>query len=185
MFYRPGTVHCSSRKDMTTQQAMENFKTTNNPHRNTTTDLHIDDSKQHFKKDAANFYGENYKSSVAGSAKGSIFQDNAAEFYGLPHPEHGEKPFKVNEQDLKDPKAVPKKSVLNERRLKNHELNMQRHPKYGKNMRRFWGLKSQTTNSSKQYSNSGAAALNYDERPTTYAQKLTVVSQNRKPNLIG
>ena len=32
-------------------------------------------------------------------------------------------------------------------RLKEHDTNMQRDPKFGKNMRKFWGMKSQATNS--------------------------------------
>lgn len=144
MFYRPGTVHAASRKELSTHENIEKFKSINtDSHRNTTTNLHIDQNKQHFKRDAAHFHGQSYKPSEAGSANGSIFQDNAAEFYGLAKPEDGEKPFKINKEDLKDPNNAKKTvSVLNERRLKNHEMNMQRHPMYGKNLRRFWGLKS-------------------------------------------
>lgn len=131
-----------SRKELTTAQAMEEYKNSEDPHRKTTTDLKMPLNKEHFKKDAAVFYGDSYASSAKGSSKGSIFQDNAAEFYGLPKPENGEKPFKIHKEDLKDPKAGKKQSVLNERRLKKHEYNMQRHPMYGKNLRKFWGLKS-------------------------------------------
>lgn len=146
MFYRPGTVHAASRKELTTKETIDNFQIgSNQEHRKTTTNLNIDMTKQHLKRDAAKFYGESYKSSDVGSSKGSIFQENAAEFYGMAKPEHGEKPFKIHKEDLQDPKTKnPKKSVLNERRLKKHEMNMQRHPMFGKNLRRFWGLKSQS-----------------------------------------
>ena len=136
---RPQTDHLSSRKELTTQQMMDEYKTDSvNKHRKTTTDLLDIQNKQHFKKDTANFYGESYKS----SEKGSIFQGNAAEFYGLPKPQNGEKIIDPDEIVIPKNKP-PKQSVLNERRLKAHELNMQRHPMYGKNIKRFWGLKSQ------------------------------------------
>jgi hypothetical protein len=34
---------------------------------------------------------------------------------------------------------------LNERRLREHEMNMERDPKFGKNLRKFWGMKSNAT----------------------------------------
>lgn len=37
------------------------------------------------------------------------------------------------------------KSVLNEMRLKEHDNNMKRDPTFGKNLKRFWGMKSVTT----------------------------------------
>jgi hypothetical protein len=170
-FYGPGTEHATSRKELSTNQVMENFKnSSNDPHRRTTTDLHLDMTRQHFKKDAANFYGESYKSNDPASSKGSIFQDNAAEFYGLDHPEHGDKPFKIHQENLKDPKVGMKQSVLNEKRLKNHENNMQRHPMYGKNLKRFWGQKS-NTNSAPYMSSRGSSSKG--SRQGSYAQKLT------------
>ena len=104
----------------------------------------LNPNSQHYKRDVAKFYGEPYKPSDQGSSMGSIFQENAAEFYGLPKPASGEKLFKINPEDLKDPNAGKKpESVLNERKLKQHELNMQRNPTFGKNLRRFYSLKSQ------------------------------------------
>lgn len=104
---------------------------------------------QHYKRAQAAFYGENYVPSDKSSDRGSIFQDNAAEFYGIEKPEHGEKPFKVSSKELEDPrKYQPKQvSVLNDMKLKEHERNMQRDPKFGKNLRKFWDMKSNPTNS--------------------------------------
>lgn len=170
-FYRPGTENVSSRKELSTNQVIDNYRnSSNDPHRKTTTDLHVDITKQHFKKDTANFYGESYKSNDQGSSKGSIFQDNAAEFYQTEHPKNGEKPFKIHQEDLKDPKLNQKHSVLNERRLRNHEMNMQRHPMYGKNLRKFWGLKSNTAS---QPNMSSRGSSSKGSRMGSYAQKLT------------
>lgn len=134
---RPGTVQSSSKKDMTTNQMIEEYQKVSNAHnRNTTSDLMKVEKKQHFKRDAAKFYGNSYKS----SEMGSIFQDNTAEFFGVEKPPHGEI---IVDPNIKPPMSKPKKtSVLNERRLKNHEMNAQRHPMYGKNLKRFYGMKS-------------------------------------------
>lgn len=132
-----------SERDMSTKEAIERFKNINDPHRKTTTALLAEDDSQHFKRDLANFYGEPYKPSDHGSVKGSIFQNNAAEFYGIDKPEPGERPFKIDENNMEDPsKNKPVTSVLNERKLKQHEMNMQRNPNFIKNNRRFYGLKS-------------------------------------------
>lgn len=119
-------------------------------------------SNQHFKRDQAKFYGEEYVPSDKSSDRGSIFQNNAAQFYGMEAPAHGEKPFKITQKDLADPrKDQPKNvSVLNEMRLKEHEQNWKRDPKYDKNLRKFWGMKSQPTDSNASGSNK------------SYAQKL-------------
>jgi hypothetical protein len=105
--------------------------------------------QQHFKKDQAAFYGQSYAPSEKTSDRGSIFQNNAAEFYGFEKPAHGEKPFVVSSKNLQDPRTQQNqgKSVLNEMRLKEHERNMQRDPKFGKNLRKFWSMKSVATNS--------------------------------------
>lgn len=186
-FFRPDSAKPAP-KELSTKEAIEKYNELKANHRKTTTDLHVDQTKQHFKKDAAHFYAETYKTSDVGSSRGSIFQDNAAEFYGVPKPEHGEKPFRINKKNLKDPSNVPKTSVLNERRLKNHEMNMQRHPMYGKNLRRFWGLKSQSkyypsnvfigTNSvAPQLANSRAISAHCGYRKPTYAEQLTNFSK--------
>lgn len=116
-------------------------------------------SEQHFKRAQAQFYGEEYQYSDAGSDKGSIFQHNAANFYGMDPPAHGERPFKISESNLKNPNQNEPKntSVLNERRLMEHERNMQRDPKFGKNLKQFWGMKSQPTNSNAASSNKSYA----------------------------
>ncbi len=80
-----------------------------------------------------------------GSEKGSIFQQNAAAFYETVKPKPGERPFKISEKNLKDKNADKGKSVLNEMRLREHEKNMERDPKFGTNLRRFWGMKSNPT----------------------------------------
>ena len=119
-------------------------------------------STQHFKKDQAKFYGQSYVASDTGSERGSIFQNNAAEFYGEEKPTHGERPYRISTNNLQAPKNTQqnKGSVLNEMRLKEHEKNMQRDPKFGKHLRKFWGMKSQATNSQMSSSNQ------------SYAQKL-------------
>lgn len=119
-------------------------------------------NSQHFKKDQAQFYGQSYVASDKSSDRGSIFQNNAAEFYGMDKPEHGEKPFRISIRDLQDPSKTQqnKGSVLNEMKLKEHERNMERDPKFGKHLRKFWGMKSNPTNS--QFSSSNRS----------YAQKL-------------
>ena len=141
-FYRPESSNAGSQKDLSTHEAMERFKNINDPHRKTTTALEIDSKAQHYKRDLAKFYGESYQPSE-GSELGSIFQHNAAEFYGENHPEHGEQPYKIDKQKLQDPSKEKKpQSVLNQRRLKQHETNMQRNPTFSKNLRRFYGMKS-------------------------------------------
>ena len=142
-FYRPESSREGSRKELSTKDAIERFKNIHDPHRKTTTSLLLDESGQHYKRDLANFYGESYKPSDQGSEMGSIFQDNAANFYGMEKPEKGERPFKIHKNGLQDPnKGKKKNSVLNERRLKQHELNMQKNPTFTKNLKRFYGLKS-------------------------------------------
>lgn len=135
---RPNTEHTSSRKQLTTHQIVKEYTNSDSNHWKTTTDLHEAENKQHFKKDAANFYAESYKS----SEKGSIFQDNAAVFYDMPKPPHGEKIINPSDLNPKMLRENNKSSVLNERKLKAHELNMQRHPMFGKNLKRFYGMKS-------------------------------------------
>jgi hypothetical protein len=126
-------------------------------------------NSQHYKKDMANFHGQTYVPSDKGSDRGSIFQNNAAEFYGAEKPAHGEKPFRISENNLQDPNKQLQNavgSVLNERRLKEHEKNMQRDPRFGKNERKFFGLKSQPTNSA------------YSSSNRSYAQKLDGLMRN-------
>lgn len=135
---RPGTVQSSARKEMTTQEMIDEYqKNSQSKNRSTTPDLVNIEKTQHYKRDAANFYGQSYKS----SEKGSIFQDNTAEFYGVEKPPHGVKIIDVNQKNfsVKQPK---KTSVLNQKRLQKHEVNMQRHPMFGKHLKRFYGLKS-------------------------------------------
>lgn len=122
----------------------------------------VNKNGQHFKRDQAKFWGQSYKDSDRGSEKGSIFQDNAAEFYGTDKPAQGERPFKISEDNCKQSNDNKGKSVLNEMRLKEHDYNQQRHPGYGKNLKRFWGMKSVS-------SVSGASS---------YAQKLDQFIQN-------
>ena len=105
----------------------------------------VNQNSQHFTKAKHDFYGEKYQPSDKGSEKGSVFQANAAAFYEVEKPKHGERPFKINEENLKDNRPAPGKSVLNEMRLREHERNMERDPKFGKNLRKFWGLKSNAT----------------------------------------
>lgn len=60
---------------------------------------------------------------------------------GTDVPESGERPYKIDKNANADSK--PKgASYLNEQRLKQHELNMQRDPNFKKNMKRFHGLPS-------------------------------------------
>ena len=105
----------------------------------------VDQKAQHFKRDQAKFFGQTYVPSDKSSEKGSIFQQNAAAFYETAAPKSGERPFKIKQDDCKDKNPVKGKSVLNENRLREHEQNMERDPKFGKNLRRFWGMKSQAT----------------------------------------
>ena len=129
---------------MTTKETLDKFKTVNSKHRNSTQALIPNENSQHYKRDVAKFYGESYKSSDRESDRGSIFQGNAANFYGLDQPAEGDKPFVIHKNDLEDPNKNKKmKSVLNQRRLKKHEMNMERNPTFSKNLRRFWGMKSQ------------------------------------------
>lgn len=104
--------------------------------------VEVNKKSQHFKKDNAKFWGESYAPSDNQSEKGSIFQNNAAEFYQTTKPKAGERPFKIREEDCKDKTQAQGKSMLNEMRLKEHEANMQRHPNFGKNQKRFFGMKS-------------------------------------------
>jgi hypothetical protein len=77
-----------------------------------------------------------------------VFKQNAQEFYTSEIPiDH---PVKIREEDLKDTRAPPPKSVLNDMRLKEHEYNMQRDPKFGKNLKKFWAQKSNSTVSGPQ-----------------------------------
>lgn len=124
--------------------------------------ISVPKNSQHFKRDQAQFYGHSYVPSDKSSDRGSIFQNNAAEFYGMEKPGHGEQPFRITSQDLKNPaQSQPKQvSVLNEMRLKEHERNIQRDPKFGKNLKKFWGMKSVTTNSQ------------FGDSQKSYAQKL-------------
>lgn len=142
-FYRPESSHAASRKDMNTNEEMQRFKNVRDSHRRTTTSLKTNENKQHFKRAAAKFYGENYVPSDQGSSMGSIFQENAAEFYGVAKPQHGERPFKFSKQGHNPDSVVKTSSVLNERRLKTHEFNMQRNPVFSKNLKKFYGLDSQ------------------------------------------
>jgi hypothetical protein len=115
-------------------------------HRKTTSNLTVDENCQHFKRDQAKFWGEKYQFSDEDmSNKGSVFQDNYAEFYGMPKPEKGAKPYKVKMNNLMGDNKNNKKSVLNERRLKAHDLNMQRNPSFKKNQKRFWEMKSMSS----------------------------------------
>lgn len=122
----------------------------------------VNTNAQHFKRDQAQFYGKSYVPSDKSSDRGSIFQHNAAEFYGEEKPTHGARPYQIPKKNSNAAKAPQQKneSVLNERRLKEHERNMQRDPKFGKHLRKFWGMKSNATNSA--FSNSNQS----------YAQKL-------------
>lgn len=117
------------------------------------------DNGQHFKRDQAKFWGESYVPSDKSSDRGSIFQQNAAEFYGMDKPPQDESQFRVSKNQLSDPnKNQPKQtSVLNEMKLKEHERNMQRDPKFGKNLRKFWEMKSVATNSNFASSNKSYA----------------------------
>ena len=73
-----------------------------------------------------------------------MFQKNAANFYGTDTPNVGERPFKV-------PKTIPQgaaeggRSILNERRLHEHEMQMANDPNYKKNQKRFFGVPSHHT----------------------------------------
>lgn len=121
----------------------------------------VNTNAQHFKRDQAHFYGKSYAPSEGSSDMGSIFQNNFAEFHGLEKPAHGERPFQIPKQPSQPTiQQQNAGSVLNERRLKEHEANMQRDPKFGKNLRKFWGMKSNPTNSAFSSSNK------------SYAQKL-------------
>lgn len=39
--------------------------------------------------------GTRYNTDIFSESQGSIFQKNAAAFYGMEKPEHGERPFKI------------------------------------------------------------------------------------------
>lgn len=75
---------------------------------------------QHFARNAAGFFGNEFKESDAGSERGSIFQHNAARFYEMDEPGPGEKPFRVEKQGEVGAAAQRSVSVLNEQRLKEH-----------------------------------------------------------------
>jgi hypothetical protein len=147
-FYEDTT---GDRRNDTNPNAFKNLGQGPKPERKT----EVPKNHQHFKKDQAHFYGQSYVPSDKSSDRGSIFQNNAAEFYGMEKPAHGEKPFQISSKNLEDPRKQQqnKGSVLNEMRLKEHERNMERDPKFGKNLRKFWGMKSVGTNSN--YSNGG------------------------------
>ena len=181
-FYRPESGKVHNRKDLSSKDEIERFKKIGRPQSSSNANLHVNKDSQHYKRDLAKFYGEPYKPSDQGSSMGSIFQENAAEFYGVQKPAHGDKPFKINKDDLKDPNTGKKpESILNERRLKQHELNMQRNPTFGKNLRRFYGLKSQgrniffkniETNSNRSRINSRVSSATGSKAKGTYAEQL-------------
>lgn len=131
----------SSEKGSIFQENAENFYATSKHPRKEP----VNKRSQHFKKSAAQFFEQSYAPSDKGSDRGSIFQNNAAEFYQTTQPKEGERPFKIHEGDLKDQAPNKGKSVLNEMKLKQHDHNMQRDPNYGKNLKRFWGMKSVST----------------------------------------
>lgn len=85
-----------------------------------------------YKQNEAKFYGEKEESRP--SSKGSIFQKNAAHFYGFETPLHGERPFSVP-QNFEAPKQAPK-PVLAQRAM----VNQTRDPKYEKNAEKFFGI---------------------------------------------
>ena len=60
----------------------------------------------------------------------------------MDHLPHGEKIIDIDKNAQFKGKQIGKPSVLNEKRLKAHENNMQRHPMYGKHLKRFYGIKS-------------------------------------------
>ena len=104
-----------------------------------------------YRKDRAAFF-DDQKFEV--SSQGTQFQHNAAAFMGIAKmPKSGERPFKLD-KIAKNCKATERKvsatpsSYLNEQRLKQHEINMQRDPNFKKNVKRFHGLPSAMTRSS-------------------------------------
>lgn len=65
-------------------------------------------------------------------------------------PNSGERPFKIDKNAQGTSNNFSKikgTSYLNEQRLKEHEVNMQRDPNFKKNMKRFHGLPSAVTRS--------------------------------------
>jgi hypothetical protein len=70
-------------------------------------------------RNAAKFYGVD-KFSDTLSSQGSIFQKNAAAFYGMEPPATGERPFKIAKPSIEQVKNNKGFSVLNEQRTKQH-----------------------------------------------------------------
>mmetsp|Transcript_32226 Transcript_32226/g.39971 ORF Transcript_32226/g.39971 Transcript_32226/m.39971 type:complete len:87 (+) Transcript_32226:1801-2061(+) len=68
---------------------------------------------------------------------------------GTEIPGSGERPFKLdkNAEGSNAHNKVKGTSYLNEQRLREHEVNMQRDPNFKKNMKRFHGLPSAATRS--------------------------------------
>jgi len=137
--------HATSHKDDQSEQGSVFKENAERFYGNSKSRAEINKSSQHFKKDNAKFWGESYAPSDNQSDKGSIFQNNAAEFYQTGKPKPGERPFKISEGDCKDKTKPQGKSALNEMRLREHEANMERHPSFGKNQKRFFGMKSVST----------------------------------------
>ena len=57
------------------------------------------------------------------SSQGSIFQKNAATFYGIKPPLPGERPIKIEKPSIDMVKTSKGFSILNEQRLKQHVMN--------------------------------------------------------------
>ena len=64
----------------------------------------------------AQFHGEKFEV----SSQGSIFQKNAANFYGIEQPRKGERPFEIRKPTKEEVCKSKGFSVLNEQKLKQH-----------------------------------------------------------------
>lgn len=95
-----------------------------------------------YKKAHAAFFGE---ARAETESQGSNFQRNAAHFMGTDTPLCGERPFKIN-KTIPGEAAPAQNSYLNDKRLKEHETNMERDPKFKKNLKRFYACPSIPTN---------------------------------------
>jgi hypothetical protein len=64
-------------------------------------------------RNAATFYGTNFDVKSI-SSQGSIFQKNAAAFYGMEAPVTGERPFMIKKPTIEEVKTSKGFSILNE-----------------------------------------------------------------------
>jgi hypothetical protein len=97
-----------------------------------------------YKRNEAKFFGE--KDEPRPSSNGSVYQQNAAHFYGYETPLHGERPF--TQPPKLAPTAPAPKPVLAQRTM----VNQKRDPKYEQNAVKFFGIEQEKPAAKQKYS---------------------------------